>query len=771
MNSPHVSRELGTLAPSVELRTLAGRVVPYAYGRPLPGGERQRSRRVIDLAGRWRGRRMAFDHDLSLTDRADSLAAIESDGFHSPDLDDSRWALRDLPACENGPGEPYEDGIWYRRRFTVAHADGERVRLTFTAVNYVADVWVNGRWIGWHEGGYTPFALDITDALTGGENVLVVRVDNPPWGSRTDIVPAVPSDWWNYTGIIQDVYLEILPAQSIARLDVVPSLNTLSTTIVAEGAFEARLRLHEAVVSEDLLATPYAEDLAGPQVWSASVSGVDVATLTIEVPDPRPWSPETPHLYVLIATLPNGDAYATQVGLRTVAIADAEPRILLNGRAARFHGVARHEDWADTGRTVGDPQRVVDDLTDIKSLGVTLLRTGHYPNHPLTYLVADRVGLAVMEEIPTWWFEPYQFADQLQRGIGEQMWREMIFRDYNRPSVLLWGGTNESMGVTYRAEFLRRLLCDLRLHYDDGRLITQTAAPDRPGPHDATQNVVDVPGWSTYFGVFMGEEGQESALTAAFLDRAHEEFPGKPILVTEFGTWAREDDGLAQRQLDVFAGTHPAYDRPYVAGAVWWTAYDWFTPIAGFNTFGLTHIDRRAHRPARAALRTAYRAAAPSTSGPPLAPRRPAIPLRPLLPQDWRVAPQLLADFAIEDTAHVIRDATVERVARPELSTGWAGEITVTGPETEVGFYLYHRPVDLSGHELFVRLLNPAGDCTVRLLVEGVPVYLPGPLPAGRWTTLSAGRVSLTTSHIHVTVAAARGQRLYVDGIFTKEIS
>ena len=99
-----------------------------------------------------------------------------------------------------------------------------RVQLVFLSVNYIVDVWINGHWAGYHEGGYTPFAFDVTELLRyDAPNAIVVRVDNPPWGSRDDIVPCVENtDWQNYAGIIQNVYLELLPAQHIVRADVRP---------------------------------------------------------------------------------------------------------------------------------------------------------------------------------------------------------------------------------------------------------------------------------------------------------------------------------------------------------------------------------------------------------------------------------------------------------------------------------------------------------------------------------------------------------------------
>lgn len=818
-DSPFVSRTAGTLAPTVELRRLNGLVVPYAYGGPMPGIERQPSRHLVDLAGEWRAERATVDHQLSLTDRRVALPVIEEEGRgrHRVDHDDSGWRTHRVPLPENVT-ELYEDGVWYRRVVPMAvPGRDERVRLTFLAVNYIADVWFNGRWIGCHEGGYSPFSLDVTHAVVDGDNLIAVRVDNPPWDSRTDIVPAVISDWWNYTGVIQDVYLERVPAVSVARVDVVPTTvigdpperADFVATVVIDRPDEAagpglvvRARLAEAVVPRHLLGTSAPTDLEGaPASWRGegphevvidSRTGDGTVRFVGVVDQPRLWTPQTANLYVLtVELIDHGqvvDSFATQIGLRTVAVAADSPAVLLNGRKAAFHGVARHEDWVDTGRTVASPQRVIDDLVDIRETGATLLRTAHYPNHPLTYLVADRVGLAVVEEIPTWWFDTYHFADQLHRGIAEQMWREMVFRDYNRPSVLFWSATNEAISVEHRAEFLRRVVHDLRC-YDDGRLVTQAAAADRPGPHDPTQSLTDVAGWTTYFGVFGSTAaGAEADLTERFLDQAHAAWPDKPLLVAEFGMWAQEDDALVGRQRQVFDHTWPVYERRlatrpdgWLVGSIWWAAYDWRTPIAGVNTFGLSDISRQRRRPVRDELESRYRSVSSAITGPLCSARPRSFPRFDLvhcgLPED----PRTLADFTCPDGAHPMRNAVVDRLVMPS-SGRWAVRMTALGSWPGIGIYLYRHPVDLhDATQLCARVLASVGGYQVKLGVRDVnrvetDVLVPDPVPANRWTTVCvrlsrfAGVDLGRVERVHLTMAisddrVAQGQRFYVDSV------
>jgi beta-glucuronidase len=228
---------------------------------------------------------------------------------------------------------------------------------------------------------------------------------------------------------------------------------------------------------------------------------------TLRIPSPKLWSPLHPNLYVLQAVMIIGtdtvDRHCVQFGLRTLGMIGNS--LLLNGKPMFFPGVARHEDHVSYGRSVPRSQILID-LGMIVDLHATFLRTAHYPNHPYTYLIADRLGLAVLEEIPVWWFDEADawIKQDFFRHIHEQMWREMLFRDRNRPSILFWSTSNECLDQTNRGAFIQRLNTELDSEYPDGRFVTESAAADRPGPTDPTQAFCDVAGWTIYFGIFHG---------------------------------------------------------------------------------------------------------------------------------------------------------------------------------------------------------------------------------------------------------------------------
>ncbi len=230
--------DTGTLQPTISLEKIDGINVPKQNNIIYPSFEYQTDeiRTKIDLGGEWKKERQALDHQLSLDDRNElnlSNIELEGEGRHLSNYDDTSWDLINLPAVENvmpgyetdtGP-EQYEDGVWYRRNIQVDESlEGQMATIKFMSINYIADIWINDNYVGYHEGGYTPFAFDVSDYLVyGDENVIVIRVDNPPWGSRNDIVPAVKStDWTNYTGVVQDLFIEFSNATYIPRVDVVP---------------------------------------------------------------------------------------------------------------------------------------------------------------------------------------------------------------------------------------------------------------------------------------------------------------------------------------------------------------------------------------------------------------------------------------------------------------------------------------------------------------------------------------------------------------------
>lgn len=646
------SGQIAALPPTLELRVIDGITVPYQNGLPLPTFEKQR-RPTIDLKGLWLKQRFAANHILTMGKRDSAgyaAVAVEAAGRFLPSYNDAGWTAKNLPAVENALNgldqrpEDYEDGVWYRRTFAVPESlKNYSARLNFLAVNYVADVWLNGRYLGYHEGGYASFSFDISAAVrTDTLNVLCVRVDNPPWGSRDDVIPygtlSHKPDWFNFTGIVHDVYLEFAGKLAIIRAEAVPQTISgevqvavvLANNSGAGKNAQVTVEAHTANIHQGNIQSEVSADLLGPMVASQSGSvsvgipdSVRALTYALSIPSPKLWSPKHPDLYILRVVVTVGvdtiDQYYTQFGIRTLGLKNNT--VLLNGRPMFFPGVARHEDHYLYGRSV-PVSLIYSDLQKVTDLNATFLRTAHYPNHPYTYLLADRLGIAVMEEIPLWWFDESNawFKQDFFRHLHEQMWREMVFRDRNRPSILFWSTCNECLDVTNRGNFIARVNTELDTRYPDGRFVSESAAADRPGPTDPTQAACDVAGWTMYFGVFHG--GTYYAGTKDFLQKALAAYPAKPIVDTEFGYWSKEDLGTASVQVAVFDSTFKAFNefvsvdstgtyRPGkpLSAVTWWCIFDWFTTQqgTGTNTLGAYKIDHETVKPVAARIRNVYR--------------------------------------------------------------------------------------------------------------------------------------------------------------------
>lgn len=531
--------------------------------------------------------------------------------------------------AEINGSETYEDGVWYRREFHLnRYWVGQVVTLKCLGLSYIGDFWMNGNYVGHHEGGYTPFSFEVTPYLTEGRNVIAVRVDNPPWTTRMDTIPAVDNDFFNYTGIIQDIYLEAVDSVQVARADIVTK--SLNGDLEMKVVLENRTDLAQSFTIEgeiyntdpgspEWLSDPDAKSICKERVDGDGLQNKEV-TLSpkeskvlvyhISVPEPLLWSIDDPNLYVLKLTLVNGegelDSFHSQFGIRTISTEGT--KILLNDEPIFLAGVARHEDWPGYGRTASW-DRIKSDFLKIKELSVNMVRTAHYPNHVYTYLILDRLGLTAMSEIPLWQFETHHYEAQEERGISYQMWREMIFSQYNRPSVIMWSTQNESKDVTLRKQYNENLVKEVRMFYHDGRLITQSAAADQPGAQDESMECLDVAGWTMYFGIFHGSTPYEG--TRDFLEKAHQNWPQKPILNTEYGIWSNADESFIEKQVEIYQDVQHALlekatvspngqvnENGYVAGMDYWTAFDWYVNHNQFyQTMGMLHMDRKTEKP------------------------------------------------------------------------------------------------------------------------------------------------------------------------------
>jgi beta-galactosidase len=615
--SPQATREL---APTLGLRSVGGSRIAFQNGIPVPTFSYQ-PRLRIDLSGGWRLQLTPMDDDLSLATRARSLKEIvaEAGGRQSPSYDDTRWSTIDVPGSYDPPPSSSTNGAWYRKDFDVpADWQNQTVTLKFGAANYIADVWLNGHYLGYHEGGSTPFAFDGTDAIIPNTvNVLAVRIDNPPWGTRQDIVPWGLTDWWNYGGLTQPVWLEATASIYAARADVVPHLDRadIAVTLHQRGGdpapVQVGLDILPASVDSSNLANPDPRALLPSDAIPIASQRLDAGTLahdgtsqvhaSFSLTNADLWSPQSPALYVLDVQVfwqeRRVDEIFETFGLRRISVDASTPRLLLNGDPVAYAGVALHDErvYPDVnGRPRGGPVATADDililLEKANAINVQLIRADHHPANPLLLMLADRLGYAIWEEIPLYHYTPATFGIAMDRGIPQQMLSEMDLRDMNHPSVLFHGLANESTGGIEREQALATLH-DLDRSIDGTRLTGQAAYGNQPD--DTTSRALDIVGVTMYYGVFYGPDAAPG--TARALQVAHATFPRKPIMILEFGRWADDhsQEGEQQRILaDTYQAEAPYLDTDpsgYVGAAVWWTLDDYWTQRPGVKIehFGL----------------------------------------------------------------------------------------------------------------------------------------------------------------------------------------
>ncbi|MCL7763760.1 beta galactosidase jelly roll domain-containing protein [Polaribacter sp. Z014] len=405
----------------------------------------------------------------------------------------------------------YEGTVWYKKDFNYTANNDELTYLYFEAVNYEAIVYLNGERIGSHVGGYTPFQFEITNKLKKGNNFIVVKVDNK---RKLENVPTVNQDWWNYGGITRSVHLITTPKSHITDyLIQLPKGNT--NTI--EGWVSVKNGKDGNVVN-----------LSIPEL-NKSVNSVlknGIAKFSIKA-NPTLWEPKNPKTYkVILKTLTN--KITDNIGFRTITTDGS--KILLNGKKIFLKGISIHEEAPfKTGRVVSKEECKIL-LQWAKELGCNFIRLAHYPHSEAMVKEAEKMGFMIWSEIPVYW--TIQFDNKDTYANAKNQLTEMISRDKNRASVILWSMANETPEGEARLSFIENLAKQTR-KLDNTRLIT--AALDTQGYgddgnliEDPLGKIVDVIGINNYCGWYAGAVETCSKLKWASAYN-------KPMIMSEVG--------------------------------------------------------------------------------------------------------------------------------------------------------------------------------------------------------------------------------------------
>ncbi len=522
----------------------------------------------------------------------------------------------------------YLGAAWYVREVYIPQGwEGQRVFIRVGSANYAAKVWVNGTCIGEHEGGHLPFAFEITaHVMQDGPNVIAIRVENelkptrvPPGnvkrGGLSSFMrshPATSFDFFPYAGLHRPVLLYTVP--QVYLQDV-----TVATDIAGtDGHVKVRVVCDGACGSGRV--TLNAEHGAPAHKCALEFDDADgVAEVTLKVPDARFWSPNDPYLYKLTVALLDQDKvvdrYTLDVGIRTVAVAG--DKLLLNGEPIFLKGFGKHEDFPVHGRGLNMPL-VVKDYALLKWVGANSYRTSHYPYSEEAMRMADREGILIVDEIPAvgLFFGDDEEGIQARLSQCKQQIQELIARDKNHPSVIMWSVANEPHTILGnplsggrpepdpRAKAFFAELFDRVRALDPTRLATLVSMV---GAADVSLEFADVVFVNRYNGWYTqsGRIAQGIEVLEQELDVIHQTF-NKPIVISEFGTDTVA--GMHSDPPEMFTEEYQvaflrhyldmAARKPYIVGLHVWNFADFKTSqgvirVGGLNLKGVFTRDRR----------------------------------------------------------------------------------------------------------------------------------------------------------------------------------
>ncbi len=491
----------------------------------------------------------------------------------------------------------YEGTMWYARHFdapapnSFRNQDSEAAAITatgrtflyFGAVSYRCMVYLNGELIASHEGGFTPFQVEVTGLLKDKDNFLCLEVSN----RRTpDAIPAMNFDWWNYGGITRDVMLVSVPQVFVEdyfiRLDKnEPDLIHASVKLSCEVEREVVVELPELKVRQAIMT-----DASG------------CGEVSFRVKKLKRWSPDAPKLYD-VSVSGETDRVCKKIGFRNI-VAEGE-RILVNGEPVFMRSVSFHEEIPQRmGRAFSQADASML-LSEAAALGVNMVRLAHYPQNEYTVRLAEQMGILLWEEIPVW--QGINFTDEVTRAKAQTMLSEMIYRDRNRCAVGYWGVANETKPSAERNAFLDSLLHTgrsidaTRLYVAAFDLAYFEKSTGHFEMHDDFISNLDVVAVNKYMGWYHPWPVNPS-------DAVWDVAAGQPLIISEFGgealygqsgsdemagSWSEDYQARLYRDnLEMFRHI------PNLAGVSPWVLFDFRSPYRfhpsnqdGWNRKGL----------------------------------------------------------------------------------------------------------------------------------------------------------------------------------------
>ena len=493
---------------------------------------------------------------------------------------------------------------WYETDvFVPAAWRNERIFLRFNSANYMAQVWVNGIAVGQHEGGHLPFAFEVNPYLKiGQKNHIAVTVENELSQTRVPngnvpgqmrSFPATNYDFFPYSGLQRSVMLYTIPRTSLQDVTITTGFEGTEGTIKVAVEKQGNASRGTVIVT----------DREGRQLKAGLTFTGNQANVEIKIPDVHLWSCDDPYLYDVDILLGKTDAYHTYTGVRTIAKNDQS--LLLNGKPIHLRGFGMHEDFPVFGRGVAHPV-TVRDFQLLKWIGANSFRTSHYPYDEAVYDIADREGILIIDEIPAVGLLFYDGEENvsIRQKQCEKALSEMLHRDKNHPSVIMWSVANEPMhkgvgGANYDGKekqgedeenqlAIRNLgrLVEICHEQDPSRLATFVAMSGSPSSWHQVGDIICI---NRYYGWYTnpGRMDQAMQIMNGELEKLYGQYH-TPIVMTEFG--ADTSPGFHSHNHDMFSEEFQcefiasyldlANTKDYVTGMMVWNFADFKTGSA-----------------------------------------------------------------------------------------------------------------------------------------------------------------------------------------------
>ena len=490
----------------------------------------------------------------------------------------------------------------YTRTFTASKQprEGGRTYVEVLAAALNSTVKVNGQVATTHEGGFSIFRADVTDLCHEGENELIIEVSN----EDTPSMYPSSADFTFYGGLYRGVNLISVPNAHF-DLDYYGGPGMMVTPVPTEdGGANFTIKSFVTNPADDLTVMYSIEDCFGREVASA-VRGSADTEVTIYVPDAQLWSMDEPNLYTVIATLQRNneevDEIAANVGVRSFKVTPDEG-FSINGVPTPLRGVSRHQDRVFEGNALTAEEHY-DDAMLIKELGANTIRLAHYQHSQDFYDACDEIGFAVWAEIP--FISVFKKGEGAHKHVMEEM-KELIIQNYNHPSIMFWGISNEILvgGISQELVDTHHDLEKLCKELDPTRLTTIAHVSTTPvnGP---MHHITDLESYNHYFGWYGGKMEQNGP----WLDQFHAEHPDICIGISEYGcegiiNWHSNTPQCKDytEEYQALYHEHMAQvfeDRPWVWASHVWNMFDFGCAarneggVSGRNNKGLITMDRK----------------------------------------------------------------------------------------------------------------------------------------------------------------------------------